>query len=61
LYKIHQQGGSGKQSYTRLASFISEMVWFQLEITKGYGYDLFREDMKKIMSMAGGGQGKQVV
>jgi dynein heavy chain len=31
-----------------------------LEIIKGYGYDLFREDMKKII-MAAGAEGKQTL
>jgi dynein heavy chain len=53
-------GGSGKQSLTRLSAFISDLSLFQLEIIKGYGYDLFREDMKKII-MAAGAEGKQTL
>merc|ERR1719230_223941 len=46
-------GGSGKQSLTRFAAFISEMKCFQIELTKGYGYNEFREDLKKLYFTAG--------
>ena len=46
-------GGSGKQSLTRFASYISEMKCFQIELSKGYGYTEFREDLKKLYMMAG--------
>ena len=46
-------GGSGKQSYTRFASSIAGYSLYQLEIVKGYNYDSFREDMKKMMRMSG--------
>ena len=42
-------GGSGKQSLTKLASFMQEFKTFSIEITKNYGLDHFREFIKDIM------------
>ena len=36
-------GGSGKQSLTRLGSFILEKINESIEIKKGYNQDSFRE------------------
>ena len=38
-------GGSGKQSLTRLASFLLDYTVFQIEIKKNYGKDQFKEDL----------------
>ena len=38
-------GGSGKQSLTRLAAFISTMQVFQLKLTASYGMGDFKTDM----------------
>merc|ERR1719446_1465192 len=46
-------GGSGKQSLTRFAAYMSEMKCFQIELTKGYGVVKFREDLKKCFMTAG--------
>ncbi|BBN19721.1 hypothetical protein Mp_8g13060 [Marchantia polymorpha subsp. ruderalis] len=46
-------GGSGKQSLTRFACFLSEYTCFQIELTKGYSNFEFREDLKKIYKVAG--------
>ncbi|KAG6544653.1 hypothetical protein Mapa_013843, partial [Marchantia paleacea] len=46
-------GGSGKQSLTRFACFLSEYTCFQIELTKGYSNFEFREDLKKIYKIAG--------
>ncbi|XP_035209359.1 dynein heavy chain 7, axonemal-like [Stegodyphus dumicola] len=46
-------GGSGRQSITKLASFISGHWLFQPEITKNYGLNEWREDIKRVMKSAG--------
>jgi len=46
-------GGSGKQSLTRLAAFISGHVLFQITITKTYNEGTFMEDIKDLYLKAG--------
>ena len=46
-------GGSGKQSLTRMASFVAGMSCKSIEIVRGYGMVEFREDMKTFMIKAG--------
>ena len=53
-------GGSGKQSLTRMSCARSDSKCFQIELTRGYGLNEFREDIKKIM-LQSGVSGKQVV
>ncbi len=46
-------GGSGKQSLTRLCSYMLEMEFKQIEITKNFGQDQFRDFVKELMFTAG--------
>uniref|UniRef100_A0A8C5QWI6 Dynein axonemal heavy chain 3 n=3 Tax=Leptobrachium TaxID=161697 RepID=A0A8C5QWI6_9ANUR len=46
-------GGSGRQSATKLATFINSFELFQIEITKNYTVSEWRDDIKKIMLQAG--------
>lgn len=46
-------GGTGKQSLTRLAAHICSYKCFQIEITRGYNYESFHENLKELYQMAG--------
>ena len=46
-------GGSGRQSLTKLASYIASYKVFQIEVVRGYGSALFREDIKRLYDMCG--------
>ena len=48
-------GGSGRQSVGRLATFIAGYDIFQIEISKNYNNDAWREDLKTVLRNAGTG------
>lgn len=46
-------GGTGKQSMTRLAAYLSGYKCFQIELVRGYDYTSFHDDLKKLYEIAG--------
>ncbi|XP_060941446.1 dynein axonemal heavy chain 6 [Limanda limanda] len=53
-------GGTGKQSLTRLAAHICGYTCFQIELSRGYNYASFHEDLRRLCKMAGV-EGKDMV
>ena len=53
-------GGSGKQSMTKLASYVAECIVFEITLSRGYGETEFREDLKVLFGLVGG-ENKKVV
>lgn len=46
-------GGSGRQSLSRLATFMANFKLFQIEVVKGYGMQNWRDDVKSCLLEAG--------
>lgn len=46
-------GGSGKQTLSMLSSYILDYEIYQIELTRNYGLEAFREDLKKMMDITG--------
>jgi len=46
-------GGSGRQSLTKLATYISTFKLFQIEISKGYNINEWRDNLKQCLFIAG--------
>ena len=46
-------GGSGRQSLSRLAAYILDYKVFQIEVTRHYRLQEFREDLQKLYYQAG--------
>ncbi|KAH6585966.1 hypothetical protein BASA50_000909 [Batrachochytrium salamandrivorans] len=53
-------GGSGRQSLSRMAAYVSEYDLFQVEISKNYNVSNWQDDLKKVFKIAGG-QGKPTI
>lgn len=46
-------GGSGRQSTTKLGTYITDYSLFQIELTKNYSKSDWRDDLKQVMLKAG--------
>lgn len=46
-------GGSGKQSLAKFASFIQGYSVYQIQLTKSYNENQFKEDIKNLFDITG--------
>lgn len=46
-------GGSGRQSLTRIATFMGEYSLFSIEISKSYSVNEWRDDIRSVLKRAG--------
>jgi len=46
-------GGSGRQSLSRMATYLTNYKIFQIEVIKNYNMKSWREDIKKVLMFAG--------
>ena len=46
-------GGSGRQSLTALAAHVAQFEVFRIELSKNYDMSVWREDLKRLLRMAG--------
>ena len=46
-------GGSGKQSLSKLSSYIMKCEKYQIELVKNYNSEAFRGDLQKITKLTG--------
>jgi dynein heavy chain, axonemal len=46
-------GGSGRQSLSRIATYLTGYKLFQIEVNKSYNMRVWREDIKKVLLLAG--------
>lgn len=46
-------GGSGRQSLTRVATFMAEYSLFTIEISRSYTLVEWREDLRSVLKRAG--------
>ncbi|KAJ3284862.1 Dynein heavy chain 7, axonemal, partial [Borealophlyctis nickersoniae] len=53
-------GGSGRQSLSRLSAFIMQYEIYQIEISKSYSRVEWRDDLKKMLTLAGADNRKTV-